>query len=106
VFFEYEGSRYRMASTGTFTAKVDGEDIEQEVWRDISQKATDNVYFEMELKGPAPKSGNGSSESAPEAGGVAPTAEPQEAIGIWTTHILLAPGSTLKESDLKGLYGG
>jgi hypothetical protein len=69
-------------STGTFLATYVGPAPTQEVWRDITPNPADNVYFE--LRGAAD----------------------EQALGIWTTHILLLQGRPLAESDIRSLYPG
>ncbi|MCL4534577.1 MAG: hypothetical protein M1370_05385 [Bacteroidetes bacterium] len=80
VYYNHGGTDFRVKSTGTFTANVSGKPLTQEVWRDISSNAGDNVYFEMES----------------DAG--------QMALGIWTSHIAWHVGQPLKESDIDSIY--
>ncbi|MCL4369176.1 MAG: hypothetical protein M1337_08450 [Actinobacteria bacterium] len=80
VHFRHGRSNYQVKSTGTFTASTRGAAPSQEVLRDISPKAGDNVYFEM----------------VSASGGAA--------LGIWTTHVALYSGQPLKESDIVSIY--
>ncbi len=80
VHFQHGRANLQVKSTGTFTASVRGKPLTQEVITDISPKAGDNVYFEMES-----------------ASGAA-------ALGIWTTHIALYLGQPLKESDIVNIF--
>jgi hypothetical protein len=80
VSFRMDEAAYRVTSTGTFLCERVGP-LTGEVWRDISDDEGQNVYFRMQ-----------SSEGA-------------EVLGIWTTHIALLTGRTLKPSEIKGLYG-
>jgi len=77
-----DGKQWSVESTGTFMAAYLGPPPEQEVWRDISESPSDNVYFEL----------RGEDHSS--------------ALGIWTTHILLLQGRPLEESDIQSLYPG
>ncbi|MDO8690780.1 MAG: hypothetical protein Q7R39_12350 [Dehalococcoidia bacterium] len=80
VHFRHGRANYLLKSTGTFAASIRGKAPAQDVLRDISLKAGDNVYFEMEST----------------AGAVS--------LGIWTTHIALYFGQLLKESDIVGIF--
>jgi hypothetical protein len=83
VFFDYQGRRFQVRSTGTFRATpVGAARPSGEVWRDIADDPTQNVYFELEA-----------------ADGV-------QGLGIWTTHILLLVGEPLKAADIRGLFPG
>ena len=82
VAVEFEGKRWTVESTGTFKATFVGPPPRQEVWRDISENPSDNVYFELRGEDDA------------------------TALGIWTTHILLLQGRPLTESDIRSLYPG
>ncbi|MDO8690137.1 MAG: hypothetical protein Q7R39_09050, partial [Dehalococcoidia bacterium] len=80
VHFSHGQANYQLKSTGTFAASIRGKEPVQDVLRDISPKAGENVYFEMESN----------------AGAVS--------LGIWTTHIALYFGQVLKESDIVGIF--
>lgn len=82
VSYEYQGKQYRVSSTGTFSAMVLGAAPTGEVWRDIADDPSQNVYFELE----APDGSQG--------------------LGIWTTHILLLVGQPLRASDIRNVYSG
>ncbi len=82
VFFDYQGRRFQVRSTGTFRATPQGAPPTGEVWRDIADDPTQNVYFELEA------------------------ADGTQGMGIWTTHILLLVGEPLKASDIRGLFPG
>ena len=78
--FGHGRSIYQVKSTGTFGASIKGKLPKEEVLRDISTQASDNVYVEMEA------------------------AFGEVALGIWTTHIALYLGQPLKESDVMSIY--
>ncbi|MDP2728598.1 MAG: hypothetical protein Q8P59_13795 [Dehalococcoidia bacterium] len=80
VHFRHGRTNYQVKSTGTFSAGIASHTLTQEVLRDVSPQAGDNVYFEMES-----------------ASGVA-------ALGVWTTHIAWYVGQPLKESDIVNIY--
>lgn len=80
VYYNHDDASYRMKSTGTFAVVTSGKPLTEEVWRDVSPNAGDNVYFEME-------SDNG-----------------KLALGIWTSHIAMYAGQSLKESDINNIY--
>jgi hypothetical protein len=82
IFFEYQGRTFQVRSTGTFRATPLGPPPKSEVWRDIADDPSQNVYFEMD---------------APDG---------TQALGIWTTHILLLVGEPLKTTDIRNLYAG
>ncbi|MHB1005440.1 MAG: hypothetical protein ACYC3S_07305 [Chloroflexota bacterium] len=105
VFFDLGGQRYRLASTGTFASTAEGEPLAQEVWRDLSANPSDNVFFELELVGGVPVSGNGAHEHAPATGNATVADEGVELLGIWTTHIWLGRGKRLTQAEIAGLYG-
>lgn len=106
VHFDYDGRVYKIASTGTFAANVEGEELAQEVWRDISADPSQNVYFEMEEAGaPVPGgNGNGARQAQPR-GGRSRHEGGEEILGIWTSHIWLGRGRKLSDADVAGLYG-
>ncbi len=79
VFFDYEGQRYRVLSTGTFAAP-DEPVPEAEVWSDVQADEGQNVYFRL-------------------AG-----AEGVQVLGIWTSHIALLFGKPLATSDVREIY--
>ena len=81
VIFDFEGQSFRVRSTGTFLATSTGKALDAEVWCDISEKEGDNVFFKLQ-----------------QAEG------DQQALGIWTTHIVLLIGKPMAESDARGLY--
>ncbi|GAC1316348.1 MAG: hypothetical protein NVSMB2_09070 [Chloroflexota bacterium] len=90
TLFEFEGKVYRVVSTGIFDARA----LEQStypnvaVWRDINpNNPCDNVYFELEPTEDVPDTDSGS-----------------EVLGIWTTHIALLFGRTLKDADVQSIY--
>jgi hypothetical protein len=90
TLFEYEGSVYRVVSTGIFDARS----VAQvgypnlDVWRDINpDNAGDNVYFELEPTEDVPEGRSGS-----------------EVLGIWTSHIALLFGRPLKAGDIQTIY--
>lgn len=90
TLFEFEGKVYRVVSTGIFEAQS----LEQvsypnlPVWRDINaSNPGDNVYFELEPTEDVPDTESGA-----------------EVIGIWTTHIALLFGRTLKDADVQSIY--
>ncbi len=82
VYYGHGGTDYRIKSTGVFGASVQGPEMAQEVWRDISPNPGDNVYFEAES----------------DAG--------QEVLGIWTSHIAWFAGQPLKETDIDNIFPG
>lgn len=82
VFYEHEGRRFQVRSTGTFAATPLGPPPTAEVWRDLADDPSQNVYFEMD---------------APDG---------TQALGIWTTHILLLVGEPLKTTDIRSIYPG
>jgi hypothetical protein len=79
VFFEHEGQRYRVQSTGTF-AVPDQPVPETEVWSDVQADEGQNVYFKLI--------------------GMDGT----QVLGIWTSHIALLFGRTLVASDVREVY--
>ena len=80
VTFEYHENTYTLRSTGIFAARPAGAAPTRDVWRDISDDPSQNVYFEMT------------------------TASGGRAIGIWTTHILFGVGRLLADTDIRGVY--
>jgi hypothetical protein len=89
VLFEYGGRTYRVVSTGIFAARPVGASSfgKSEVWRDINpSQPGENVYFELDP--------TESSEDDDEP----------EALGIWTSHIALLFGKTLKGADIQSIY--
>ena len=82
VYFDYQGRQLQLRSTGTFRATPLGPGPNGEVWRDVADDPSQNVYFELD----APDSTQG--------------------LGIWTTHILLLVGEPLKVSDIRAIYPG
>jgi hypothetical protein len=90
TLFEYEGSVYRVVSTGIFLARGIGLSgyPNLPVWRDINaDNPGDNVYFELEPTEDLPEGTSGS-----------------EVLGIWTTHIALLFGRPLKAGDIQTIY--
>ena len=90
TLFEYDGSVYRVVSTGIFAAaSVDANAYPNlDVWRDINpDNPGDNVYFELEPTQDIPDTDSGS-----------------EVLGIWTTHIALLFGRPLKPADVQTIY--
>jgi hypothetical protein len=90
TLFEYRGQVYRVVSTGIFDARPVGAASypKLEVWRDVNpSNPGDNVYFELE---PTEDSDD-------------PT-EPNEVLGIWTTHIALLFGRELRPADITSIY--
>ena len=90
TLFEFEGKVYRVVSTGIFDARPVGQTglPKTAVWRDVNlSNPGDNVYFELEP----------TEESAD------PT-EPNEVLGIWTTHIALLFGRALRPADITSIY--
>jgi len=89
TLFEYDGRVYRVVSTGIFDAQPVGQSgyPRLDVWRDISaSNPGDNVYFEME-------------PTVEEAGD-----EESEVLGIWTTHIALLFGRSLRAGDIQSIF--
>lgn len=86
VMVEHRGRRYIVRSTGTFGARLEGDAVEREVWRDASQDPSQNVYFEMEAASDQEEAGD------------------REVLGIWTSHLVLYYGVPFDESTVKGLY--
>jgi hypothetical protein len=82
VHFEYQGKQFQVRSTGTFGATPLGPPPTAEVWRDLADDPSQNVYFELD--GP----------------------EGSQGLGIWTTHILLLTGEPLKGTDIRSIYPG
>ena len=80
VHFSYGPGNYQLKSTGAFAANIRGKALVQDVLRDVSLKAGENVYFEME------------------------STTGTLSLGIWTTHIALYFGQVLKESDIVGIF--
>jgi hypothetical protein len=90
TLFEYEGTLYRVVSTGIFDARSVGQAgyPRLEVWRDINpDNPGDNVYFELEPTEDLPEGSSGS-----------------EVLGIWTSHIALLFGRPLKPGDIQTIY--
>jgi len=90
TLFEYDGSVYRVVSTGIFAASGVGAAgyPNLDVWRDINpDNAGDNVYFELEPTEDVPEGDSGS-----------------EVLGIWTTHIALLFGRPLRGADVQTIY--
>jgi hypothetical protein len=90
TLFEYGGSVYRVVSTGIFAASSVGAAgyPNLDVWRDINpDNPGDNVYFELEPTEDVPEGDSGS-----------------EVLGIWTTHIGLLFGRTLRAADVQTIY--
>jgi hypothetical protein len=87
TLFEYEGTVFRVVSTGIFDARPREQTQypNLEVWRDINpSNPGDNVYFELE-----------------------PTqddAAQSDVLGIWTSHIALLFGRPLKAGDIQTIY--
>jgi hypothetical protein len=82
VYYEHQGRQFQVRSTGTFGATVVGGPPRAEVWRDLADDPSQNVYFEMD---------------APDGA---------QALGIWTTHILLLVGEPLRTTDIRNIYAG
>ena len=82
VDFPYQDKAFQVRSTGTFAATPLGPPPTAEVWRDLADDPSQNVYFELE---------------APDG---------TQGLGIWTTHILLLTGDTLKGTDVNAIYPG
>ena len=82
VFFEHQGKQFQVRSTGTFGATVLGEPPRGEVWRDLADDPSQNVYFEMD---------------APDG---------TQGLGVWTTHILLLVGQPLGNTDIRNIFAG
>jgi len=82
VHFQHGEANYQARSTGTFSGSVRGKPLTGEVWRDISPKASDNVYFEME------------------------SSSGQVILGVWTAHVAWYVGQPLREADIVGIYPG
>jgi len=82
VTFQLQDRVYSVQSTGTFVAKPVGGAPSQEVWRDLSPTAGENVYFKLSAS------------------------EGELLLGIWTTHIALYQGRPLGEAEVLGLYPG
>ena len=80
VLFQAGDVEYRLTGTGTFVCVRVGA-LDEPVWRDIAEEEGENVYFRMQ-------SGDGG-----------------EALGIWTTDIVLLRGRRLAHAEIKGLYG-
>ena len=90
TLFEYDGSVYRVVSTGIFAASGVGAGgyPNLDVWRDINpDNPGDNVYFELEPTEDVPEGDSGS-----------------EVLGIWTTHIALLFGRPLRGADVQTIY--
>jgi len=90
TLFEYDGSVYRVVSTGIFAASGVGAGgyPNLDVWRDINpDNPGDNVYFELEPTEDVPEGDTGS-----------------EVLGIWTTHIALLFGRPLRGADVQTIY--
>jgi len=79
VFWDFEGQRYQIQATGTFSAP-DQAFPQTEVWREVSVDEGQNVYFRM---------------VGPEAAQV---------LGIWTSHIALLVGRVLTRTDVREIY--
>jgi hypothetical protein len=79
VFWDFEGQRYQVQATGTFSAP-DQAFPQTEVWRDVSADEGQNVYFRM----------------------VGP--EGAQVLGIWTSHIALLVGRVLTRTDVREIY--
>jgi hypothetical protein len=88
TLFEYEGTVYRVVSTGIFAAQAISQPTfpNIDVWRDIDPDTPgENVYFELE---PTQESDDG----------------PTDVLGIWTTHIALLFGQPVKPADIQSIY--
>lgn len=79
VFWETEGQRYQVQSTGTFAAP-DQAFPEVAVWQDVSADEGQNVYFRMI------------------------GAEGVQVLGIWTSHIALLVGRVITRTDVREIY--
>jgi len=82
VYYEYQGKQLQVRSTGTFSATAIGMPPRGEVWRDIADDPSQNVYFEMDA------------------------ADGTQGLGIWTTHILVLVGEPLRATDIRNIYAG
>ena len=82
VYYEYQGKQFQVRSTGTFGATIMGERPRAEVWRDLADDPSQNVYFEMD---------------APDG---------TQGLGVWTTHILLLVGQPLGTTDIRNIFAG
>jgi hypothetical protein len=80
VMFRMDNVAYRLESTGTFLCTRTGA-LSDDVWRDISEEESQNVYFRM----------HGSDDS--------------RVLGIWTAEIVLLKGRPLESVEIKALYG-
>lgn len=90
TLFEFEGKVYRVVSTGIFDGRPVGQAglPNETVWRDINPtNPGDNVYFELEPTEDLTDDQSGS-----------------EVLGIWTSHIALLFGRTLKPADVQTIY--
>lgn len=90
TLFEFEGKVYRVVSTGIFDARPVGQEAypNAAVWRDINPtNPGDNVYFELEPTEDVSEFDSGSA-----------------VLGIWTTHIALLFGRTLRDADIQSIY--
>ncbi|HEV7666255.1 MAG TPA: hypothetical protein VGQ62_22160 [Chloroflexota bacterium] len=90
TLFEFGGKVYRVVSTGIFMARPVGQTTlpNATVWRDINPtNPGDNVYFELEPTEDVPAVESGS-----------------EVLGVWTSHIALLFGRTLKAADIQSIY--
>ncbi len=82
VYFDYQDHHFQLRSTGTFGVTPLGPPPTAEVWRDVSDDPSQNVYFELD------------------------TPEGTQGLGIWTTHILFLVGEPLKTTDIRAIYPG
>ncbi|HTD76191.1 MAG TPA: hypothetical protein VK898_01045 [Chloroflexota bacterium] len=90
TLFEFDSGVYRVVSTGIFDARPVGQLAfpSLEVWRDVNpSNPGDNVYFELEP-----------TQDTPGEDGA------REVLGIWTSHIALLFGRTLKAGDIQTIY--
>lgn len=81
VTLDHAGLTFHLRSTGTFGATALGKPLD-EVWRDISPEASDNVYFEAEA------------------------ASGEQLLGVWTGHIVLLVGQPLGRTEIEAIYPG
>ncbi|MBI2886876.1 MAG: hypothetical protein HYY02_06675 [Chloroflexi bacterium] len=77
-----DGREYRVANTGTFTARVLGDAPEPLPWKTLSGDQEQNTYFGM----------------------VSTKDEAQVMLGLWTTHICLSAGSVLEPAQISRVY--
>jgi hypothetical protein len=82
VHVTVEGKEWRVASTGTVSAKRLGDEPQLIPWQTFSDDASQNVYFGL----------------------VTGEDETDMAVGLWTSHVCISAGRELEETNVSGVY--